>query len=85
VVSPGESEGYRAMVERRVGKAAAEEVLAVYYIPGMGHGGGEYDGLIGSQLDALEQWIDYRQSRGTRGANAPPSIGGYARSLIPDP
>jgi len=85
VVSPGESKGYRAMVERRVGKAGAEEVLAVYYIPGMGHGGAEYNDLIGSQLDALERWIDYRQSRGTRGANAPPSIGGYARSLIPDP
>ena len=41
--------------------------------------------LIGAQLDALERWIDYRQSRGTKGASAPPSLGGYARSLIPDP
>lgn len=36
---------------------------------------------IGAQLDALEQWIDYRESRGKRGAAAPESIGGYPRGL----
>ena len=42
IVSPGEAEGYRALVERRLGKQNAERVLAVYYIPGMGHGGTKY-------------------------------------------
>ena len=83
IVSPGESEGYRALVERRLGKAKADSVLAVYYIPGMGHGGPEYNNLIGAQLDALEHWIDYRESRGKRGAPAPESLGGYARVVKP--
>jgi pimeloyl-ACP methyl ester carboxylesterase len=83
IVSPGESEGYRALVERRLGKANAEKVLAVYYIPGMGHGGTEYSDLIGAQLDALEQWIDYRESNGKRGAPAPASLGGYPRRFGP--
>lgn len=81
IVSPGESEGYRALVERRLGKAKADQVLAVYYIPGMGHGGPEYNNLIGVQLDALEQWIDYRESHGKKGAPAPESLGGYPRAL----
>ena len=80
IVSPGESAGYQALVERRLGHANAVNVLAVYYIPGMGHGGSEYDALIGEQLDALESWIDYRQSGGRRGASAPASIGGYPRT-----
>lgn len=81
IVSPGETAGYQALVERRLGRARAPRVLAVYYIPGMGHGGKEFDDLIGAQLDALEAWIDYRHSRGTRGAPAPASIGRYARTL----
>ncbi len=80
IVSPGEAEGYRALVEQRRGKKNAEDVLAVYYIPGMGHGGPAYDNLIGAQIDALEQWIDFRQSGGKKGAPAPESIGGYPRS-----
>ena len=71
IVSPGETVGYRALVERRLGVKNAEAVLAVYFIPGMGHGGAEYDQLIGAQLDALEQWIDFRQSGGKQGAPAP--------------
>ena len=81
IVSPGESEGYRALVERRLGKANAGKVLAVYYIPGMGHGGPAYDALIGAQLDALEQWIDYRESKGKRGAPAPETLGGFPRRV----
>ena len=81
IVSPGESAGYQALVERRLGRANAAKVLAVYYIPGMGHGGKEYDALIGAQLDALDAWIDYRQSAGRRGAEAPASLGGYPRTL----
>lgn len=72
---------YRAPVERRLGKANAEKGLAVYYIPGMGHGGPEYTNLIGAQLDALEQWMDYRESREKSGAPAPESLGGYPRRL----
>lgn len=81
IVSPGESEGYRALVERRLGRANAEKVLAVYYIPGMGHGGPEYNNLIGAQLDALERWIDHRESQGKRGAPAPETLGGFARRV----
>ena len=81
IVSPGESAGYQALVQRRLGHRKAATVLAVYYIPGMGHGGKEYDALIGAQLEALEAWIDDRQSRGARGA--PASIGGYPRALRP--
>jgi pimeloyl-ACP methyl ester carboxylesterase len=80
IVSPGEAEGYRALVTKRLGAKNAEKALAVYYIPGMGHGGAEYNNLIGVQIDALESWIDYRESRGTRGAPAPESIGGYPRA-----
>jgi pimeloyl-ACP methyl ester carboxylesterase len=81
IVSPGEAAGYQALVERRLGTRRAEDTLAVYYIPGMGHGGPEFDALIGAQIDALEQWIDYRESGGRRGAPAPGSIGAYARAL----
>ncbi len=81
IVSPGESEGYAELVERRLGKAKAEKLLAVYYIPGMGHGGKQYDDLVGAQFDALEQWIDYRKSGGKKGALPPDKIGGYPRRL----
>jgi pimeloyl-ACP methyl ester carboxylesterase len=81
IVSPGEAEGYQALVQSRLGRKKAEEVLAVYYIPGMGHGGPEYNNLIAAQLDALEQWIDYRQSGGRKGTPAPPSLGGYPREF----
>jgi pimeloyl-ACP methyl ester carboxylesterase len=80
IVSPGESEGYRALVAKRLGANAADKVLAVYFIPGMGHGGSEYDNLIGAQIDAVERWIDYRESHGTKGAPAPASLGPYARA-----
>jgi hypothetical protein len=78
-VSPGETAGYKALVERRLGRTASEQVLAVYYIPGMGHGGTQFNDLIGAQIDALEAWIDYRQSNGTRGAPAPSFLGVYPR------
>jgi pimeloyl-ACP methyl ester carboxylesterase len=81
IVSPGETVGYRALVERRLGVKNAEAVLAVYFIPGMGHGGAEYDQMIGAQLDALEEWIDFRQSGGKHGAAAPASLGKYPRAL----
>ena len=47
----------------------------------MGHGGAEYDQTIGAQLDALEQWIDFRRSGGKQGAPAPASLGNYPREL----
>ncbi len=81
IVSPGEAEGYAALVEQRLGQNNARKVLAVYYIPGMGHGGTEYDNLIGAQIDALERWIDYRESGGKKGALPPESLGGYTREL----
>ena len=85
IVSPGEAEGYRALVAKRLGVKHAGEVLAVYYIPGMGHGGPEYNNLIGAQIDALERWIDYRQSHGTKGAPAPDTLGGYHRAVSGSP
>jgi len=80
IVSPGEAAGYQALVAKRLGKPNADRVLAVYYIPGMGHGGAEYNDLIGAQISALEAWIGYRESGGTRGAPAPASLGGFARA-----
>lgn len=79
IVSPGESAGYQALVERVLGSEAALNVLAVYYIPGMGHGGAPFDQVIDAQIDALEAWIDYRQSKGRAGAPAPATIGAYPR------
>jgi pimeloyl-ACP methyl ester carboxylesterase len=79
IVSPGESAGYQALVERVLGNEPAQDVLAVYYIPGMGHGGAPYDQVIDAQIEALEAWIDYRQSKGRAGAPAPAMIGPYAR------
>jgi pimeloyl-ACP methyl ester carboxylesterase len=79
IVSPGEAAGYKALVEARLGKTESEKLLALYYIPGMGHGGTQYNNLIGAQIDALEAWITYRQSGGTLGAPAPAFIGIYPR------
>jgi pimeloyl-ACP methyl ester carboxylesterase len=79
IVSPGETAAYQNLVEQRLGGAASQDVLAVYYIPGMGHGGPQYDELIGAQLDALEAWIDYRQSKGKSGAPPPAKLGAYPR------
>ena len=79
IVSPGETAGYQALVEHVLGSTAAQQVLAVYYISGMGHGGPQYNQLIGAQIDALESWIDYRQSKGQAGAPAPANIGNYPR------
>jgi hypothetical protein len=78
-VSPGETAGYKRLVEKVLGKRGAESVLAVYYIPGMGHGGTEFNNLVPAQIDALEAWIDYQQSRGRKGAPAPAVLGIYPR------
>jgi hypothetical protein len=79
IVTPGETDVYKRMVEQRFGAAGARDVLAVYYIAGMGHGGAEYNAVIGAQLDALEAWVDYRQSGGRIGSPPPDVLGGYPR------
>ncbi|HZA49921.1 MAG TPA: tannase/feruloyl esterase family alpha/beta hydrolase [Myxococcaceae bacterium] len=79
IVTPGETDVYKRMVEQRFGAAGARNVLAVYYIPGMGHGGAEYNALIGAQLDTLEAWVDFRESGGRSGAPPPNALGGYPR------
>ncbi len=79
IVSPGEAAGYLSLVSRRLGQAQTDRVLAVYFIPGMGHGGPEFDALIGAQLDALESWIEFNQSVGLRGSLPPSTLGGYRR------
>lgn len=73
IVAPGETAAYKQLVERRLGVAGARDVLAVYYIPGMGHGGAPYDASLAAQLDALEAWVDFRQSRGASGS-PPPAV-----------
>jgi hypothetical protein len=78
-VSPGETAGYKRLVERTIGRRGADKYLAVYYIPGMGHGGTQFNNLVGAQIDALEAWIDYLQSGGRAGAPAPDKLGDYPR------
>lgn len=73
IVSPGETHVYKRLVEKCLGVAAARDALAVYWIPGMGHGGAEYDATLSAQLDALEAWVTYRESGGHAGS-PPPSI-----------
>jgi hypothetical protein len=73
IVAPGETAVYKRLVERRLGVAGARNVLAVYYIPGMGHGGAEYDGTIGASLDVLEAWVTWRATGGAAGA-LPPNV-----------
>ena len=85
IVSAGEGEGYKDLVAKTIGPREAEKLLAVYYIPGMGHGGKEFDDLIPVQIDALEAMIDYQQSEGSRGAKAPAFIGTYPREPVTGP
>jgi len=58
---------------RCASESPCRDLLAVYYIPGMGHGGAPYDASLGAQLDALEAWVTYAR------AAAPPAL----RPLIP--
>lgn len=76
IVSPGETEVYKRLVETCLGLAGARELLAVYYVPGMGHGGAEFNALIGPFLDGLEAWVDYRESGGSAGSLPPDVIVG---------
>ena len=77
IVSPGETKVYKQLAEMRFGVEGARDVLAVYFIPGMGHGGAEFNALIGPALDALEAWVDYRESGGSSGSPPPdPIVGG---------
>ncbi len=85
IVSAGEGEGYKELVAKTIGSSEAEKLLAVYYIPGMGHGGKEFDDLIPAQIDALEAMIDYQQSGGSRGAKAPAAIGIHPREPVTGP
>jgi len=73
IVSPGETLAYKQLVEDRFGVAGARDLLAVYFIPGMGHGGAEYDASLSAQLDALEAWVTWHQSGGTDGS-PPPAV-----------
>ena len=79
IVSPGESRGLPAAGRRRLGAGNAAQVLAVYFIPGMGHGGAEYEHLIGAQIDALEAMDRLSSEPRQAGAPAPQSLGGFAR------
>jgi len=83
IVSPGETHVYKRLVEARFGVAGARDLLAVYWIPGMGHGGAEFDAMIGPALDALEAWVDYRESGGQTGSPPPDvmvgGLGSYPR------
>ncbi|MEO7193147.1 MAG: tannase/feruloyl esterase family alpha/beta hydrolase, partial [Vicinamibacterales bacterium] len=76
IVSPGETMAYRALVEAALGVAASRNYLAIYFIPGMGHGGSQYNNVVSAQLDILEAWVDYLQSKGKVGSLPPSSLGG---------
>jgi len=75
IVSTGEPRDYKNLVAKTIGRREAENLLAVYYIPGMGHGGNAVRQPDSEQIDALEAMIDYQQSNGSRGAPAPAFIG----------
>lgn len=83
VVSAGETAVYKRLVERYRGVAGARNWLAVYYIPGMGHGGAEYDASLSAQLDALEAWVTWHQTGGAAGSPPPDllvgGLGSYPR------
>ncbi len=70
---------------KTIGRHEAKNLLGVYYIAGMGHGGTQYDNLIPAQIDALEAMIDYQQSNGSRGAPPPDFIGIYPREPVTGP
>ena len=77
IVGTGEAEAYKNLVAKTIGRHdAAQNLLGVYYIPGMGHGGTQYDDLIPNQFDALEAMIDHQQSNGSRGAPPPRASSG---------
>jgi len=82
IVSPGETRVYERLVEAHLG-SRARDFLAVYFIPGMGHGGAEYDAALSAQLDALEKWVDWHQSGGLTGSPPPDvlvgGLGSYPR------
>jgi hypothetical protein len=82
IVSPGETRVYERLVEANLG-TRARDFLAVYFIPGMGHGGAEYDASLSAQLDALEAWVDWHQSGGSAGSLPPDvlvgGLGSYPR------
>ena len=84
IVSPGETLVYKRLVEARFGVAGARNLLAVYFIPGMGHGGAQYDAALPAMFNALEAWVDYRESGGRTGS-PPPNVlvgglGSYPRN-----
>jgi hypothetical protein len=79
IVSPYESVGYKRMVEKRLGRRRARELHALYFIPGMGHGGTPFNNLIGEAYDTLDAWVDWHRSRGKRGSLPPDVLGGYVR------
>ena len=85
IVSTGEGEGYKNLVARTIGHREAANLLGVYYIAGMGHGGTQFDELIPAQIDALEAMIDYQQSHGQSGAPPPDFIGIYPREPVTGP
>jgi hypothetical protein len=78
-VAPGESRGYMRLVESKLGVVGARDVLAVYYIPGMGHGGTPFNIWLNVAFDALDSWVDWHQSGGTAGSVPPFNLGGYFR------
>jgi hypothetical protein len=78
-VAPGESVGYMRLVESQLGVAGARDVLAVYFIPGMGHGGAPFNAWLNVAYDALDAWVDWHQSGSTAGSEPPFNLGGYTR------
>lgn len=84
VVSPGETEAYKRLVEQRYGVAGARDWLAVYYIPGMAHGGPEFDASLAAQYDLLENWVTWHQTGGASGSLPPDMLDGELGSYPRD-
>ena len=84
VVSPGETAAYKQLVEQRFGVAGARNWLAIYYIPRMAHGGTEYDRSISAQLDILEAWVTWHQTKGKSGSLPPNTLVGELGSYPRD-
>lgn len=85
VLVPNESVAYQELVESEAGQGVAEELVRVYFVPGMGHGNNGvgqpaepvlmYE-FVDAAIDALDEWVDYVHSDGSEGSQ-PEAIAGH--------
>jgi hypothetical protein len=68
IVTPGESSGYKGLVESTLGVSGVDSPLRVYMVPGVGHSAAALQACSNAGLDALDRWADYLESSGQTGA-----------------